>query len=94
VRGNITVTLAPSVGAAITRTIPNADPADYIDTPYELVLTEAELDGLNETLQSQLEAGFDICLTASVSITITSGTAPYSVDGIVDYNFLAEVNLE
>ena len=94
VRGNITVTLTPSVGLPITRTIPNADPADYIDTPYEFVLTEAELAGLNETLQTQLEAGFDICLNASVSIAITSGTPPYSVDGIVDYNFIAEVNLE
>jgi hypothetical protein len=94
VRGNITVTLAPSVGSAITRTITNANPADYISTPYEFELTESELTELNDNLQTQLEAGFDICINASVSITITSGTPPYAVDGVVDYNFIADINLE
>jgi hypothetical protein len=94
VRGDITVTLAPSVGSAITRTIINANPLDYISTPYELELTEAEITELNDNLQMQLEAGFDICINASVSITVTSGTPPYYVDGVVDYNFKAEINLE
>jgi hypothetical protein len=88
--GTIEVTVKVVGGATLfQKTLAGTNPADYTTTPFVLPLTAAEIQAMNDYLNSYLENP-NQCLEASVEVTVTSGTPPYYLRGIVDMVVEAE----
>lgn len=82
--GTIEVTVKIVGGATLfQKTLAGTNPADYESTPYVFTLTAAEIQALNSYLNSYLENP-NQCLDVSVKATVTAGTAPYYLRGIID----------
>ena len=84
--GTIEVTVKIVGGATLfQKTLAGTNPADYKspNAPYVLTLTDAEIQALNSYLNSYLENP-NQCLDVSVKATVTAGTPPYYLRGIVD----------
>lgn len=92
--GDVTVILQDANGTVLfTQTIENAVAADYVETPYTLSLTDADLETVNTYLEEQLASGSNLCLTAILSIDITDGGTTNSIAGAVDIVFEAVAEL-
>jgi hypothetical protein len=95
--GDVTVTVRILGGAILfQKTLSGINPASYMspNSPFVLSLTAAEIDALNSYLETyRANPGAAPCLQASVSAFVTTGTAPYSLSGIVDMVVEAEIKL-
>lgn len=81
--GNITVTLKDNTGKVLfTYPLGQVNPADYINTPYELDLNSTEIEAINTYLSTLTNKVF----TATISITNISPT-PYTLVGVIDIVF-------
>lgn len=88
--GTVKVTVKVSGGAVLfQKTLAGTNPSDYVSTPYVLSLSASEIQALNDYLNSYLNNP-NQCLEASVEATVTSGTIPYYLRGIVDIVVEAE----
>lgn len=90
ITGTVKVTVK-IVGGAILfqKTLTGTNPSDYISTPFVLSLSATEIQALNDYLNSYLENP-NQCLEVTVEATVTSGTIPYYLRGIVDIVVEAE----
>jgi hypothetical protein len=95
--GDVTVTVRILGGAILfQKTLSGINPASYMspNSPYVLTLTAAEIAALNSYLETyRANPGGAPCLQASVSAFVTTGTAPYSLSGVVDMVVEAETKL-
>jgi len=93
-QGNITLSLRDGNGNLLfTKTLPGANPAAYMapNQPYILVLSANEIQLINTYLDQIFSQGSqNFCFEATATITATSGSTPYLVDGFVDVVFEAE----
>jgi len=93
-QGNITLSLRDGNGNLLfTKTLPGADPAAYKapNQPYVLTLSANEIQLINTYLEQVFSQGNQsFCFQATATITATSGSTPYLVDGFVDVVFEAE----
>ncbi len=66
--------------------LPNVSPGDYINNPYKIELTQAEVDYFNDYLNNLQED--PTCstpsFTAEFNITNISGGTPYTINGKVE----------
>ena len=92
--GTVKVTVRVAGGGAtlFQKTLAGTNPADYISSPYILTLTDLEIQAINTYLNTYLENP-NQCLEASVEATVTSGTIPYYLRGIVDIVVEGETKL-
>lgn len=91
--GTVKVTFKIVGGATLfQKTLPGTNPSDYISAPFVLNLNATEIQALNDYLNNYLENS-NQCLEASVETTVTSGTIPYYLRGIVDIVVEAETKL-
>ena len=91
--GTVKVTVKIVGGATLfQKTLAGTNPSDYISTPYVLSLSATEIQALNDYLNTYLDNP-NQCLEASVEATVTSGTIPYYLRGIVDIVVEAETKL-
>ncbi len=96
--GDIVVTLqeSPSGTILFQITIPNVQPADYIQNPYVIQLGPNEVTLINLFLGSIDFSNplSDVCFTATLSVqNISGGSTPYSLQGVVEIVFEAETSL-
>lgn len=85
--GNVTVIGKNSNGVVVfSKEIPNASPAAYINTPYELQLTASELAAVNASIVNNKK------FTAIINCT-TQTQGVKTIDAVVDIVFQCEVNL-
>ncbi len=86
--GDVTVTLKIMGGKTLfQKTLSGIHPSDYKkpNAPYVLSLTPTEIDDLNDYLEKyRANPNNTTCFEASVQAVVTSGSAPYSLVGIVD----------
>jgi len=90
---NINVTVVDGVGLPIfSRNLPSAVAADYIDTPYEIELTDSEIALLNNYLASY-KVNNDLCFTATLTMNnISAGQGPpYTLTGQVELLLSLEI---
>jgi len=88
--GTVKVTVRVVGGATLfQKTLAGTNPADYTSSPFVLPLSATEIQAMNDYLNSYLENP-NQCLEASVEATVTSGTLPYYLRGIVDMVVEAE----
>jgi hypothetical protein len=83
---NIIVTVEDGDGILIfTRILPTAVADDYIDTPYEIELTESEIALVNGYL-AQYKENNNLCFIATITMdNITAGQGPpYTLTGEVE----------
>ena len=83
---NIIVTVIDGDGFPIfTRSLPSAVADDYINTPYEIELTQAEITVVNSYLESYKENS-NLCFTATLTMNnINAGQGPpYTLTGQVE----------
>ncbi|GBD88805.1 hypothetical protein BMS3Abin03_02747 [bacterium BMS3Abin03] len=83
-KGDILASLVAADGTEIfSITIPNVQVEDYIDNPFEIVLTQAQIDLFNSYLTDYQNHD---CYTATLSVVnITAGDGPpYSLTGVVE----------
>ncbi len=93
-QGNVSVSVKNDFGVTLfTHTIPNVKPGDYINTPYELQLTNTEIQAVNTYLKNSLAENGGLCLSASLNVNVTSGGTTNSIAGYVDIVFEAEAEL-
>ncbi len=91
--GTVRVTVRVVGGAVLfTKTLAGTNPSAYINTPFILTLTESEIQAINDYLNKYLKEPSQ-CLQATVEATVTSGTPPYYLRGIVDMVVEAETKL-
>ena len=91
--GTVKVTVRVVGGATLfQKTLAGTNPADYISSPFILTLTDLEIQAINTYLNTYLENPIQ-CLEASVEATVTSGTIPYYLRGIVDIVVEGETKL-
>lgn len=89
--GVVTLTLRNSSGGIIlTYSLGQITPADYINNPLQLQLTEAQIDLINFFLSNN----DDLCITAEVLVEQMPGGQDQYVIGIIDLLFEAETNLD
>lgn len=93
---NISATLKDGLGNIIfTRNLPTAKAIDYLNNPYEIVLTETETAVLNDYLAKYKEPGFaDLCFSAELlveNVTDDDGP-PYYLTGQVE--LVVEIEME
>ncbi len=89
--GVVTLTLRNSSGGIIlTYSLGQITPADYINNPLQLQLTEAQIDLINLFLSNN----DDLCMTAEVLVEQMPGGQEQYVIGIIDLLFEAETNLD
>lgn len=82
---NITLSLKDNNGNFLfTYPLGTINPADYINTPYQLSLTDAQIQLINNYLSTLSNKKF----VATISITnITSSAKPYTLNGVIDVVF-------
>ncbi len=87
---NISLTLKDNKGNLLfTYPLGTISPADYINTPYQLNLTSAQIQLINDYLSTLSNKVF----VATLSITnITSSTKPYTLNGVIDIVFQMKAN--
>jgi len=93
--GTIKVTVRVVGGATLfQKTIAGTNPSAYLspNAPYVLALSETEIEALNTYLNNYLQNP-NQCLQATVEATVTTGTAPYYLRGIIDMVVEAETKL-
>ena len=73
--------------------IQGAKPGDYVNTPYVISLTEAEIQAIDSYLASALEATGQLCFTSGLTVQITAGGTTNSLQGAIDIVFEAETEL-
>lgn len=93
--GTVKVTVRVLGGATLfQKTIAGTNPSAYLspNAPYVLTLTDTEIEALNTYLNNYLKEP-NQCLQATVEATVTAGTAPYYLRGIIDMVVEAETKL-
>lgn len=89
----VKITVRVIGGATLfSKTLTSTNPSDYKNASFILALTESEIQAVNNYLNTYL-AQPNQCLQASVEATVTNGTAPYFLRGIVDMVVEAETKL-
>jgi hypothetical protein len=95
-QGTIELTLQDQNGNLLfNKTLPGADPAAYMspNKPYILTLSANEIGLINSYLDQIFSQGNgSFCFEATATITVTSGSTPYLVDGYVDVVFETVIN--
>jgi len=93
-QGTIELTLKDENGNTLfSKTLPNANPAVYMapNQPYVIALSANEIALINQYLDDVFSQGNQsFCFEATATITVTSGSTPYLVDGYIDAVFEAE----
>lgn len=90
---NLNVTVVDGAGIPLfTRNLPSAVASDYIDTPYEIELTDSEIAILNNYLASY-KVNNDLCFIATLTMNnISAGQGPpYTLTGQVELLISLEV---
>jgi hypothetical protein len=86
--GDVTVTVRILGGAILfQKTLSGINPSNYKspNAPFVLSLTATEVAALNSYLETyRANPGSAPCLQASVTAFVTTGSAPYSLTGVVD----------
>mgnify|MGYP005842312959 CR=1 FL=1 len=93
--GTVKVTMRIVGGPTLFQTtIAGTNPAAYLspNAPFVLILTGTEIEALNTYFNNYLQNP-DQCLQATVEVTVTNGTAPYYLRGIIDMVVEAETEL-
>lgn len=93
--GTVKVTMRIVGGPTLFETtIAGTNPAAYLspNAPFVLKLTGTEIEALNTYFNNYLQNP-DQCLQATVEVTVTNGTPPYYLRGIIDMVVEAETEL-
>ncbi len=95
--GNVTVYLYDSNGSVIfTYNLGTITAADYIDEPFELTLTQAQIDVFDGVLSNL--SGNNGCFTSKLTVTNITGTTNssgnYVLNGKVEIVLETEVNTD
>lgn len=89
--GVVTIVLKNSSGNILfSYSLGNITPADYIENPLQIQLSETEIDLINLFLSSNQ----DLCMTAEVLVEQMPGGQVQYVIGIIDLLFEADANLD
>lgn len=93
--GEVKVTVRIAGGATLfQKTIAGTNPAAYLspNAPFVLTLTETEIEALNTYFNNYLQNPAQ-CLQATVEVTVSDGTPPYYLRGIIDMVVEGEIKL-
>ena len=90
---NISATLTDCNGNVVLhQSLPTAQASDYVQNPYEFVLTQTEINTFNQYLANYQECD---CFNGVflVEQVTPPGSAPYTLDGVVEIIIEVEANL-
>lgn len=90
-RGNISITVKQSNGVILfSKIIPQFRPADYANTPYELTLTQSEIQLVNAYLSILTNRVF----TATIKFDdLTGSTNSYNLNATLDIVFKMDADI-
>jgi hypothetical protein len=89
-QGTIVITLRDTDGnVLVSISIPGVKPSDFINNPYELQLSQNEIQAINTYLNNLGSECFEATLGVD---NISGGSAPYQVVGTVDFVFEADTS--
>ncbi len=95
--GTINASLKDNNGITLfSFTLPDVSPGDYIDNPYKIELTQAEIDYFNDYLNNLQEdpSCSNPTFTAEISVTNITGGTPYTINGKVEMVLEATVSVD
>lgn len=88
--GDIVITVKQSNNTVLfSKSIPNASPADYINTPYELQLTQSEIQLVNAYIGILSNKTF----TATIEVNNVTPSGPKTLTAVIDVVFEMEYDL-
>lgn len=95
-KGDLTVTVTQGTGGLIpliSEAFSGITPADYMNKPLKISLTDEEKNALNNYLNNSNIPPGEKTFIGTINIHVTNGSSPYFIHGYVDIAIQMDTNL-